>query len=129
MRQHVSYEGDSDGALTVTCIVRGFCVPAVGAGYCEDLAALQEEPMPLLQRFAAAPVAPGFRAIREVAEVVSVGLELGDTGQDSLGSFRVAWGDCVGVAYCGNAGRDPVFRCTEGVTTIRNAVAPFLEGK
>jgi methylaspartate ammonia-lyase len=113
----------------VTCIVRVFCVPAVGAGYCEDLAALQEEPMPLLQSFAAAPVTPGFRAIREVAEVVSVGLELGDTGQDLLGSSRVAWGDCVGVAYSGKAGRDPVFRSTVGLKTITNEVVPLLEGR
>jgi methylaspartate ammonia-lyase len=113
----------------VTSIVRVLTVPAVGAGYYEDLAVLQKEPMPVSQRFTASPVTPGFRAVREVAEVVSVGLELGDTGQDLLGSLSVAWGDCVGVAYSGTAGRDPVFRSTEGLKTIRNAIAPILEGK
>ena len=96
-------------------------VPAVGAGYYEDLAALQAEHVPLPQRFTAPPVTPGFRAVREVAEAVSVGLVL-DTGQ-------VAWGDCVAVSYSGKAGREPVFRTEEGLATIREVVAPVLEGR
>ena len=105
----------------MTTIERILAVPAVGAGYYEDLAALQASDIPLPERFTAAPVTPGFRAVREVAEAVSVGLVL-DTGQ-------VAWGDCVAVAYSGKAGRAPVFRAEQGLETIGRAVAPALEGR
>jgi methylaspartate ammonia-lyase len=102
-------------------IVQVLAVPAVGAGYYEDLAALQQEYVALPQRFTAPAVTPGFRAVREVAEGVSVGLVL-DTGQ-------VAWGDCVAVSYSGKAGRDPIFRAEEGLATIRNVVTPKLKGR
>ncbi len=102
-------------------IKRVLAVPAVGAGYYEDLAALQAEHVPLPQRFTAPPLTPGFRAVREVAEALSVGLVLDDG--------RVAWGDCVAVSYSGKAGRWPVFRTDEGLETIREGVAPMLEGR
>ena len=102
-------------------IVRLLAVPAVGGYYCEDLAALQSRPMPIADRYAAPAVTPGFRRVREVAEAVSVGLALDDG--------RVAWGDCVAVAYSGKAGRWPVFRADEGVATLRTVVAPALEGR
>jgi methylaspartate ammonia-lyase len=105
----------------VTTILRVLAVPAVGAGYCEDLAALQAEYVPLPERFRAAPVTPGFRAVREVAEAVSIGLVL-DTGQ-------VTWGDCVAVSYSGGSGRGPVFRTEQGLATVEQAVAPGLEGR
>ena len=79
----------------MTSIKKVLAVPAVAAGYYEDLAALRAGLVPLPERFTAAPVTPGFRAVREVAEAVSVGFVL-DTGQ-------VAWGDCVAVAYSGKA--------------------------
>ena len=102
-------------------IVDLLLVPAVGGYYCEDLEALQARPIPGSDRYTAPPVTPGFRAVREVAEALSVGLVLDDG--------RVAWGDCVGVAYAGKAGRDPVFRAAEGETSIRRVVAPVLEGR
>ena len=99
-------------------------VPAVGAGYYEDLAALQAEHVPLPERFTAPPVTAGFRVVRDTAEAVSVGLILDDPSDG-----RVAWGDCVAVSYSGKAGRDAVFRSKEGVETIRRWVAPALEGR
>jgi methylaspartate ammonia-lyase len=102
-------------------ITKVLAVPAVGAGYYEDLAALQPEGMPMPERFTTAPVTPGFRAVREVAEAVSVGLMLDDG--------RIAWGDCVAVSYSGKSGRDPVFRTEEGLATIQRTVAPMLEGQ
>jgi methylaspartate ammonia-lyase len=93
----------------------------VGAGYYEDQAALQAEHVPLPERFSAPPLTPGFRAVREVAEAVSVGLVL-DSGQ-------VAWGDCVAVSYSAKAGRDPVFRAADGLATIQQVVAPLLRGR
>jgi methylaspartate ammonia-lyase len=56
-----------------------------------------------------------------VAEAVSVGLVLDDG--------RIAWGDCVAVAYSGQAGRDPVFRAAEGLETVQEKVASALEGR
>ncbi len=105
----------------MTQITRILAVPAVGAYYYDDLAALQSNAMPLSERYGAPAVTPGFRRVREVAEAVSVGLVL-DDGQ-------VAWGDCVAVEFSGKAGRDPVFRTEEGLSTIRRAVAPLLQGR
>lgn len=121
VRQHLSHWGYRHGALAVTVITRVLAVPAWGAGYYDDLAALQAEYLPVPERFAAEPVTPGFRAVREVAEAVSVGLVLDDG--------RVAWGDCVGVAYAGKAGREPVFRSEQGLASIQRVVAPVLQGR
>jgi methylaspartate ammonia-lyase len=105
----------------VTRIHRVLAVPATGAGYYEDLAALQASHVPLPQRFTAPPVTPGFRAVREPAEAVSVGLLLDDG--------RVAWGDCVAVSYSSKAGRDSVFRSQDGLAAIQHTVAPALTGR
>jgi methylaspartate ammonia-lyase len=105
----------------VSEITRVLAVPAFGAHYYADLAALQDSPIPLAEQYTACPVSPGFRAVREVAEAVSVGLILSDG--------RVAWGDCVAVAYSGKAGRDPVFRTADGLGTIHRKIAPALEGR
>jgi methylaspartate ammonia-lyase len=105
----------------MTSITRVLSVPTVGAYYYDDLTALQSRPIPLPERYTAAPVTPGFRHIREVAEAVSVGLVL-DTGQ-------VAWGDCVAVEFSGKAGRDPIFRAEAGLATIQRTVAPMLKGR
>ena len=102
-------------------ITRILAVPAVGAYYFDDLAALQACAMGTAERYTAAPVTPGFRRVREVAEAVSVGLVL-STGQ-------VAWGDCVAVEFSGKAGRDAVFRSEAGLATIQRTVAPLLQGR
>jgi len=102
-------------------ITRVLAVPATGAYYSEDLAALQSTFIPLPDRYTARPVTPGFAAVRQVAEAVSIGLVLDDG--------RVAWGDCVAVAYSAKSGRDPVFRCQDGLDTIQRVVAPALQGR
>jgi methylaspartate ammonia-lyase len=104
----------------VTEIIRVLAVPAVGSYYYTDLTALQDNPLPIADQYTANPMSSGFRRVREVAEAVSVGL--------MLSNGRVAWGDCVGVAYAGKAGRDPVFRAADGLSTIRRQVTPVLEG-
>jgi methylaspartate ammonia-lyase len=102
-------------------ISRVLVVPIVGGYYHEDLAVLQDHPIALEDRYTAAPVTPGYRAVRQVAQGVSVGLVL-DSGQ-------VAWGDCVAVAYSGIAGREPVFSTGDGMTAIQKKVAPLLQGR
>jgi len=105
----------------MTSITRVLAVPAMGAYYYDDLAALQSRSIPLPERYTAAPATPGFRHVREVAEAVSVGLALDDN--------QVAWGDCVAVEFSGQAGRDPIFRAEEGLATIQRTVAPALRSR
>jgi len=112
----------------MTRIVRVIAVPAAGAYYTEDLAALQSNPIPLAKRYTATPVTPGFHHVRQVAEAVSVGLVLEELPVGAPSS-AVAWGDCVAVAYSGKAGRDPVFRAEDGLATIARAVGPALQGR
>ena len=66
------------------------------------------------------PVTPGFRAIRQPGEAVSVMLAL-DDGQ-------VAYGDCAAVQYSGVGGRDGLFDAARAVDTIVGHVAPLLRG-
>jgi methylaspartate ammonia-lyase len=113
----------------VAHITKILAVPAVGAGYYEDLAALQAGYVALPERFTAPPLTPGFRAVREVSEAVSVGLVLDRPSTDPGRGGQVAWGDCVAVSYSGRAGRDLVFRTEEGLATIKRTVAPVLEGR
>jgi methylaspartate ammonia-lyase len=66
------------------------------------------------------PVTPGFRAVRQAGEAVSVMLLL-DDGQ-------VALGDCAAVQYSGVGGRDAVFDAVAAVATIERHLAPLLRG-
>jgi methylaspartate ammonia-lyase len=109
-------------------IVKVLAVPGVGGYYVEDLAALQSSPIPIEERYTARPLTPGFRAVREVAEVLSVGLVLEDTDHPTAPP-QVAWGDCLGVAYGGQAGRDPVFRAVPHVKIVEREIAPLLIGQ
>jgi methylaspartate ammonia-lyase len=106
-------------------IVQVVAVPALGGYYAEDLAALQAHPIPLPDRYTAAPITPGFRAVRQPAEAVSVGLVL-----DGLPTGRqIVWGDCTGVAYGGKGGRDPVFYAADGLAVIEQVAGPALMGR
>jgi methylaspartate ammonia-lyase len=121
----------------MTKITKVLAVPATGAYYVTDLAALQETPLPLAQQYTATSETPGFRHVREVAEAVSVGLMLGETSSEALADAVVAWGDCVaaaaGVAYAGKSGRlaprAAVFRTADGLSAIRREVVPVLTGR
>jgi methylaspartate ammonia-lyase len=108
-------------------IERVVAVPAVGAGYYEDLAALRAAPVPLPQRFTAPPHTDGFRAVREVAEAVSVGLVLAPLGGTGRGA--VAWGDCLARPGVEPSQGVPLFRAAEGLETVRQVVAPALAGR
>jgi methylaspartate ammonia-lyase len=96
-------------------------VPAVGAYYYDDLAALQASPLSPADRYTAEPVTPGFRRVREVAEALSVGLV--------LDGEKIAWGDCVAVEFSGKAGRYPLFRAEQGLVAIQQTIAPLLRGR
>lgn len=67
------------------------------------------------------PVTPGFTAIRQAGESISVMLVLED-GQ-------VAHGDCAAVQYSGAGGRDPLFLAKDFIPVIEKDIAPKLIGR
>ncbi|MDR3161926.1 MAG: methylaspartate ammonia-lyase [Spirochaetaceae bacterium] len=67
------------------------------------------------------PVTPGFKAVRQAGESISVMLVLED-GQ-------VAWGDCAAVQYSGAGGRDPLFLARDFIPVIEKEILPALAGK
>lgn len=95
-------------------------VPTQGAYYYEDVSRLQESPVPEEARWNTPGKTPGFRYVREVADVVSVGIV--------SSSGEISWGDCVGVSYSGKSGREGVFRHQSGINSL-NELAPLLVGK
>lgn len=70
--------------------------------------------------YAGAPATPGFTAIRQAGEALSVLLLLED------GS--VAYGDCAAVQYGGAGGRDPLFRAEAAARDVHEHLAPLLVG-
>lgn len=70
--------------------------------------------------YAGSPVTPGFSAIRQAGEALSVMLLLDD------GS--VAYGDCAAVQYSGAGGRDPVFGAAAARRDVEEYLTPLLVG-
>ncbi|MEO3869471.1 methylaspartate ammonia-lyase [Nonomuraea sp. B12E4] len=66
------------------------------------------------------PLTPGFTAIRQAGEALSVLLLLED------GS--VAHGDCAAVQYSGAGGRDPVFSAAAARRDVEEHLTPLLRG-
>lgn len=90
----------------MTCsIVDLLLAPATGAFFFDDQAALRRGAVEDGQFYTGEPITTGFRAIRQPADFLGVGLVLSDG--------TVCWGDCAGVQYSGAAGRDPLFDRTE----------------
>lgn len=67
------------------------------------------------------PITPGFSAIRQAGESISVILILED-GQ-------IAYGDCAAVQYSGAGGRDPLFLADNFIPIIEKLVRPVLVGQ
>jgi len=67
------------------------------------------------------PVTPGFQAVRQAGESVSIMFILED-GQ-------VAYGDCAAVQYSGAAGRDPLFLAEDFIPFINEKIRPQLLGR
>jgi len=102
-------------------ITRVVVVRVRGGFFTDDQAAIR----PGLPRdgftYAGPPVTPGFTAVRQPAEALSVLLEC-DDGQ-------VAHGDCAAVQYSGVGGRDPVFSAADAAAAVEEVVAPVLVGR
>ncbi|SHK43527.1 methylaspartate ammonia-lyase [Desulforamulus aeronauticus] len=67
------------------------------------------------------PVTPGFSAVRQRGESISVMLLLEDGG--------VAYGDCAAVQYSGAGGRDPLFLAADFIPVIEQEILPTLVGR
>lgn len=100
---------------------RVLAVPVRGGFFTDDQAAIREGRPRDGFTYAGPPVTPGFRAVRQPAEALSVLVELAD-GQ-------VAHGDAVAVQYAAVGGRDPVFDAAGAARVVADEVAPLLAGR
>lgn len=67
------------------------------------------------------PMTPGFTAVRQAGESISV-LFILENG-------AVAHGDCAAVQYSGAGGRDPLFLARDFIPIIEREIAPLYKGK
>lgn len=96
-------------------------VPVRAGFFSDDQAAIRNGAAHDGFGYRGAPVTPGFAAIRQPGEAVSVVLLLED------GS--TAFGDCVAVQYGGVGGRDPLFSAAAAQAQVEDQVAPLLRGR
>src|SRR5262245_36331708 len=90
----------------------------MGGWYCDDKPALTADASTDYYLVQGEPRTPGFRAVREVGECLSVMFEV------RPGQWAV--GDCTCVTYSGIAGRDPVFRSTDGLPIVAEVLSTVL---
>ncbi len=97
------------------------CAPGRTGFYFDDQAAIKRGAVADGSTYKGEPVTPGFTAVRQAGEAISVllVLENGQTG----------WGDCAAVQYSGAGGRDPLFLAKEFIPVIEKHVAPALQGE
>lgn len=99
-------------------IAQVLCVPVRTGFFTDDQAAIRRGAASDGFAYLGAPVTPGFRAVRQADEAVSVMLVLDD-------GF-VAVGDCTAVQYSGVGGRDALFDARRGLEMIGEQVRPVL---
>jgi methylaspartate ammonia-lyase len=96
-------------------------VPVRTGFFADDQAAIKAGVTPDGFIYTGAPVTPGFAAVRQAGEGVSVMFLLDD-------GF-VALGDCASVQYAGVGGRDRLFLAQDGMRMIAEHVGPALVGR
>ena len=89
--------------------------------YVDDQRAIKKGAQSDGSTYVGTPVTPGFTAIRQAGESISVMLVLED-GQ-------VAYGDCAAVQYSGAGGRDPLFLAKDFIPIIEQHIRPVLVGQ
>src|SRR5512140_2803117 len=94
--------------------------PGLTGFFADDQKAIKDGAAPDGFVYRGEPKTPGFNAIRQPGESVSVMLVLED-GQ-------VAYGDCATVQYSGVGGRHPVFTARELAKCIEGEWADWLRG-
>ncbi|MDR3138108.1 MAG: methylaspartate ammonia-lyase [Treponema sp.] len=102
-------------------IVKALCSAGRTGFFFDDQRAIKKGAVADGASYSGTPVTPGFQAVRQAGESVSVMLVLED-GQ-------TAWGDCAAVQYSGAGGRDPLFLAGDFIPVIEKEIFPFLIGK
>ncbi|MBV8047174.1 MAG: methylaspartate ammonia-lyase, partial [Paludibacterium sp.] len=102
-------------------IVRALFVAGYSSFYFDDQQAIKNGAGHDGFNYTGAPVTPGFRAVRQAGECVSVLLQL-ENG-------AMAVGDCAAVQYSGAGGRDPLFLGEQFVPFLEQHIKPLLEGR
>lgn len=101
-------------------VVKAVCAPGRTGFYFDDQRAIKGGAIADGSYYKGQPVTPGFSAVRQAGESISVLLILED-GQ-------VAWGDCCAVQYSGCGGRDPLFLAKDFIPVIEKHIFPKLVG-
>lgn len=96
------------------------CSPGRTGFYFDDQRAIKKGAVSDGAAYIGKPATPGFSAVRQAGESISVMLILED-GQ-------IAYGDCAAVQYSGAGGRDPLFLAQDFIPVIEEHVKPRLEG-
>lgn len=107
--------------MSASTVVELLAVPAAAGFFFDDQAAIRAGARHDGFAILGDAVTPGYRAVRQPAEAVSVLLRLDDG--------HVAHGDCVSVQYSGVGGRDPLLRSAELVPLLEAEIAPRLNGR
>ncbi|SCK10386.1 methylaspartate ammonia-lyase [Variovorax sp. HW608] len=94
--------------------------PGVGSFFFDDQAAIKAGAQRDGAAYKGKAQTPGFQAVREPAESVSVMLVLSDG--------YIAKGDCASVQYTGVGGREPRFHAAQLAAQIEQNLAPQLWG-
>ncbi|MCL2827492.1 MAG: methylaspartate ammonia-lyase, partial [Oscillospiraceae bacterium] len=102
-------------------IVSAVCAPGRTGFYFDDQRAIKVGAVADGAAYRGKPITPGFSAVRQAGEAISVMLVLED-GQ-------VAYGDCAAVQYSGAGGRDPLFLAEEFIPVIEQHIFPALIGQ
>jgi len=102
-------------------IVKAICAPGRTGFYFDDQRAIKTGAVADGAAYIGAPITPGFSAVRQAGEAISVMLVL-EGGQ-------IAWGDCAAVQYSGAGGRDPLFLAQDFIPVIEEHIFPALIGQ
>ncbi|MPW20417.1 Methylaspartate ammonia-lyase [Paraburkholderia piptadeniae] len=94
--------------------------PGVGSFFFDDQAAIKAGAQRDGAAYTGKAITPGFSAVREPSESVSVMLVLSDG--------YIAKGDCASVQYTGVGGREPRFHAGQLAAQIEQRLAPHLSG-
>jgi methylaspartate ammonia-lyase len=105
----------------MTRITDVICSPGATGFFFDDQKAIKAGATGDGFMYVGSPKTPGFRAIRQAGESISVMLVL-DDGQ-------VAFGDCASIQYSGAGGRDPLFLARDFIPVIERVVKPRLVGR
>ena len=102
-------------------IVKAVCSPGRTGFFFDDQRAIKAGAVSDGASYSGSTVTPGFSAVRQAGESISVMLVLED-GQ-------IAYGDCAAVQYSGAGGRDPLFLAKDFIPVIEQHIVPHLVGQ